>query len=84
MFDRTRAKAVCVAVEDYGQSEKVVLQLVYEGPLGENQENRRFHQASPWGRFEITIDNPSLRGFYVKDRHYYIETVPAPVDADAE
>lgn len=82
MFDRTRAKAVCVAVEDYGQSEKIVLQLVYEGPLGPNMENRRFHQASPWGKFELTIDNPALRGFYKKDGYYYIETTPAPVDGD--
>lgn len=82
MFSRTRAKFVCVQVEDYGQSEKIVLSAVYEGPLGPNEENRRFHQASPYGRFEITIDNPALRGFYVKDGYYYLETYPAPVDGD--
>lgn len=82
MLTRTRAKFVCVKVEDYGQSEKVTLSAVYEGPLGPNEENRRFHNASPWGVFEITIDNPAVRGFYVKDQFYYLETVRAPVDGE--
>lgn len=46
------------SIEDYGYSKKVKLTTVYEGPLGENEENKRFTKASPSGEIWITIDNP--------------------------
>lgn len=79
----TRAKMQCHAVEPYGQSTKVTLFCVYEGALGDNEENRRFFLASPNGRLEMTIDNPGAAVQFKQGRYYYLDMSEAPVDADA-
>ncbi len=77
----TRAKWLCQSVEDYGQSKKINLTTVYEGPLGENEENKRFTQASPSGSCWITIDNPLASVQFSPGRYYYSDWSEAPVDA---
>lgn len=81
MIEATIAKFRCYAVEDYGPSQRVKLSAAYEPPLGDNQENKRFYAASPAGQLEMTVDNPNVHGFFVKDEHYYLEIRKAPVDA---
>lgn len=41
----TRAKFVCSSVEDYGQSKKIALRVVYEGELGKDEEKQTVHQG---------------------------------------
>lgn len=67
----TRAKFNCVAVEDYGYSKKVKLAVVYEGSLGENEENKRFTKATPSGECWLTIDNPAASVQFVPGQAYY-------------
>lgn len=69
----TRAKFMCGSVEDYGQSKKINLHAVYEGPLGENEENKRFTKATPWGEIHITIDNPNASCQFSPGSYYYVD-----------
>ncbi len=80
----TRAKFRCNAVEDFGQSKKVKLGTVYEGPLGENEENRRFTLASPAGEIWITIDNPAASIQFKPGREYYVTFDEANPPAETE
>lgn len=68
-----RAKFRCHSVEDYGQSKKVNMAPVYEGSLGENDENRRFTVATPSGALWMTVDNPNASIQFVPGRDYYLE-----------
>jgi len=77
----TRAKFQCVSIEDYGQSKKVNLSAVYEGSLGDNVENRRFTQATPWGEIKMTVDNPAASCQFQPGKQYYVDF--NPVDGDA-
>lgn len=72
-----RAKFRCNSVEDYGQSKKVNMQPVYEGPLGDNEENRRFTVASPSGALWLTIDNPNASIQFVPGKSYYLDFTDA-------
>lgn len=72
-----RAKFRCNAVEDYGYSKKIKLAPVYQGPLGENEENRRFTQATPSGEFWMTVDNPNIDGFFKPGDEYYLDVTRA-------
>lgn len=73
----TRAKFRCTAVEDYGYNKKVKLSAVYEGSLGENEENKRFTKATPSGEIWMTIDNPDASVQFVPNKEYYVEFYPA-------
>lgn len=84
MIEATIAKFRCYEVQNYGPSQRVKLNAAYEGPLGDNQENRRFYAASPSGHLELTVDNPSVHGFFERDRYYYLEIRRAPVAASAK
>lgn len=77
MISATVAKFRCYSVEEYGPSQRVKLSAVYETPTGPNEENKRFYASSPSGQFEITVDNPNVHGFFVKDREYFLEIRPA-------
>ena len=78
----TRAKFRCTAVEDYGTTKKVRLTTVYEGPLGENEENKRFTKASPSGEIWIAIDNPAASVQFVPNREYYVVFSDAETEGD--
>jgi hypothetical protein len=78
-----RAKFYVQSVEDYGQSKKVNMSPVYEGPLGENEENRRFTQASPSGALWITIDNPYASEQFAPGQQWYLDFNRADLPADA-
>lgn len=76
----TRAKFVCRSVEDFGQSKKITLGVVYEGSLGAHEENKRFTKATPSGECWMTIDNPDASVQFKPGSYYYfdIHEVPAP------
>lgn len=74
----TRAKFRCNVVEDYGLSKKVKLNVVYEGSLGANDENKRFTKATPSGEIWLTIDNPAASVQFVPGDEYYVDFTPAP------
>lgn len=76
----TRCKFTCHSVEDYGQSKKVTLRVVYEGTLGENEENKRFTKATPSGECWLTIDNPAASVQFRPGRCYYADFQEAPAD----
>jgi hypothetical protein len=75
-----RAKFTCGRVEDYGQSKKVYLSPVYEGSLGESEENRRFTKATPSGEMWMTVDNPAAALQFKPGRTYYLTFEEAPAD----
>lgn len=68
----TRAKFKCQEVTDLGWSKKVKLSVVYEGSLGENEENKRFTKATPTGEIWMTIDNPAAACQFVPQKEYYV------------
>lgn len=76
-----RAKFRVNSVEDFGQSKKVNMAPVYEGSLGDNEENRRFTKASPSGSLTLTIDNPYASDQFAYGQEWYLDfnlATPAP------
>lgn len=70
----TRAKFRCYSVTDYGSAESVILQAVTDDG---DPENKAFWTASPSGKFEITISNPAVRGFFQPGVSYYLDIAEA-------
>lgn len=68
------------AVEDFGYSKQVKMQAVYEGALGENEENKRFTKASPNGELKITIDNPYASEQFAPGQEWYLNFTRADID----
>ena len=83
-MERTRAKMRCDRVEKnahgYWQErsgtprEEVTLYPVQDDGTPEND---RFHGATPAGEMRLSIDNPSVHGFFVAGREYYVDVTPA-------
>lgn len=74
----TRAKFRCASIEDFGTSKKVKLTVVYEGSLGDNEENKRFTKATPSGECWLTIDNPAASVQFKVGGSYYATFEEAP------
>lgn len=72
-----RAKFRVHSVLDFGQSKEVTMSAVYEGPLGENEENKRFTKASPSGSLKMTIDNPYAYEQFAPGQEWYLDFTPA-------
>ena len=72
-----RATFRCNSVENHGQSKKINLAPVYEGQLGENEENRRFTVATPSGALWMTIDNPNASIRFEPGKSYYLDFTEA-------
>lgn len=45
-------------------------------------EDLRFQKATPWGQFEMTIDNPSALGQFAIGASYYLDISPTAAPAD--
>ena len=67
----TRAKFVCMSVEDYGVSKKVKLAVVYAPDA--NGEDANFTKASPSGELWMTIDNPAASVQFKPGAKYYVD-----------
>lgn len=68
-----RAKFRVSCVEDYGQSKQLRMSPVYEGPLGDNEENKRFTKASPSGELKLMIDNPYASEQFAPGQEWYLD-----------
>lgn len=65
------AKFRVSSIEDFGYSRQIKLSAVYEGPLGDNEENKRFTKATPNGEIRMSVDNPYASDqFSVGDEWY--------------
>lgn len=59
------------SITDYGYGRELNLSAVYEGPLGENEENKRFTKATPNGSIKMSVDNPyAYEQFNIGDEFY--------------
>jgi len=66
-----RCKLKCTAIENYEHSSKrYTFDAVYDSGI---EEDRRFAKASPSGKFEIYIDNPSAQAFFEIGKSYYFD-----------
>jgi hypothetical protein len=61
------------------EGNKLVMSTVYEPDAARDSENARFTQATPWGRIEMGIDNPSALEQFKVGNYYYADFSPAPV-----
>lgn len=46
---------------------------VYEGSLGENEENKRFTKATPTGSLKLMIDNPYASEQFAPGQEWYLD-----------
>ena len=71
-----RAKFTVTGVMDNGSHKTVHMEPRYDDSI---EEDRRFYNATPWGKMEMTIDNPvALEQFKIGQAFYADFT---PVDA---
>lgn len=68
-----RAKFRVNSILDFGPSKEVSLSPVYEGPLGDNEENKRFTKASPGGSLKLMIDNPYASEQFAPGQDWYLD-----------
>lgn len=68
-----RAKFRVNSIEDFGYSKKLKLGAVYEGALGENEENKRFTKATPNGEMWMTVDNPHASDQFSVGDEWYLD-----------
>lgn len=47
-------------------------------------EDQRFQKATPWGEFEMQVDNPAAVAQFELGKQYYIDFTPADVPAAAQ
>ena len=74
----TRCKFMCNSVEDFGQTKRVKLSVVYAPDA--NGEDANFTKATPWGEATLSIDNPKASCQFEPGKYYYADfsEVPAP------
>lgn len=72
-----RAKFRVSVIEDYGTSKKIKLNVVYEGSLGPNDENKRFTKATPNGEIWMTVDNPYAADQFAPGDEWYVDFTKA-------
>jgi len=77
-----RAKFRLNAIKTYadGLSKTYCFSASYDPTI---PEDIRFQKASPYGSFEITIDNPTAQEFFELGKPYYFDAVPVPVPVPA-
>jgi hypothetical protein len=76
-----RAKFRVHSILDFGPSKEITLGAVYEGSLGDNEENKRFTKASPNGQLKMMIDNPYAADQFAPGQEWYLDftlATPAP------
>ena len=71
-----RCKVMCTALDlnEHG-SGKVEFECRYDSALA--AEDRSFQKATPWGKVEFQIDNPSATAQLEVGKHYYFDVTPA-------
>jgi hypothetical protein len=72
-----RAKFRVSGLEDFGYSKQVKFTAVYEGPLGDNEENKRFTNATPNGELKMAVDNPYAWKQFELGQEWYLDFTKA-------
>ncbi|HKY20014.1 MAG TPA: hypothetical protein VJM31_02245 [Vicinamibacterales bacterium] len=67
-----RAKFRVHSILDFGISKEITMGAVYEGSLGENEENKRFTKATPNGQLKMTVDNPYASEQFAPGQEWYL------------
>ena len=71
---RAICKFTCTGVTAHSwPGNTVKLQAEYDPNIPEDQ---RFQKATPSGSLEMSINNPTLEGFFEPGKKYYIEVRP--------
>jgi hypothetical protein len=65
----------------YGTNEEVELSAVYGGST--NAEDNTYARATPTGRLQLQIDNPSAQGFFKPGKKYYVDISEVPEETPA-
>ena len=61
---------------DYGNGPEIT--LVFTAQYDQSiEEDRRFQKATPTGRFEMRVDNPTALAFFTLGKQYYIDMTEA-------
>lgn len=60
------------------EGNKLVMTTVYEPDAAKDTENARFTKATPWGRVEMGIDNPTALEQFKVGESFYADFSPAP------
>ena len=71
---KIRSKMTVAEVTLNSYSDVVKLTCVYGGAT--NAEDNTFAKATPSGKMELQIDNPSVRGLIKPGMTYYVDLVP--------
>jgi hypothetical protein len=58
--------------------ESVVLSAVSGSNDQDDEENNQFSEATPSADLEMTVSNPSARGFFIPGKAYYLDFQEAP------
>lgn len=73
---KTRCKFVVEKVTAYqGNYEQITLNAVYGG-ANASAENQSFAAATPTGKLEITVNNPTVIGQIKPGQYYYLDLTP--------
>lgn len=70
MATKARCKFMCGSVQKFQSNERVFLDAVYEAGAPEDDA---FSKYTPSGSMQFIVDNPSLDGFFVPGKKYYID-----------
>ena len=62
-------------------AQKLKFTAEYDASIPEDQ---RFQQATPWGNFEMQVDNPAALAQLELGKSYYFDITPANVPAAAQ
>lgn len=81
MTVRAKFQVVEIAEVWNKAARKIVLEPRYDTSIPEDQ---RFAQATPSGRFEMTVDNPSAVAALPIGKQFYIDISPVPEETPAE
>lgn len=57
-----------------GTAKRLKFSAVYDQTIPEDQ---RFQKATPWGQFEMVVDNPAALEQFVLGKSYYFDATPA-------
>jgi hypothetical protein len=70
-----RAKFTLIEVTfTTGTAKRLKFSAVYDSSIPEDQ---RFQKATPWGQFEMTVDNPAALEQFELGKAYYFDAIAA-------
>lgn len=74
MSVRAKFKLESITSHAYGDTKTVKFIAQYDTSIPEDQ---RFQKATPWGEFQMMIDNPVALEQLKLGEHYYFDITPA-------